>query len=140
MFNATFSNIMATSFSGGRSWSTWREPSTICKQLVNYHLRLRVECTLFCNLQSRAWILVIGLYELLGNPTILHYDIIKTKACQYWCVHVMTKKSTKYNIKLKEDLICSNENDNWWKKTLIHMHWVLLVKKTSHSHVLSFTI
>jgi hypothetical protein len=37
-----------------------------------YHLRLRVEYTLFCNLQSRARthaILVIGLYELLGNPT-----------------------------------------------------------------------
>ena len=38
----------------------------------HYHLRLRVECTLFCNLQSWAWthaVLVIGLYELLGNPT-----------------------------------------------------------------------
>ena len=37
-----------------------------------YHLRLRVECTLFCNSQSRARthaVLVIGLYELLGNPT-----------------------------------------------------------------------
>jgi hypothetical protein len=37
-----------------------------------YHLWLRVECTFFCNLQSRAQthtILVIGLYELLGNPT-----------------------------------------------------------------------
>ena len=37
-----------------------------------YHLRLRVEYTLFCNLQSRAQThaaLVIGLYELLGNPT-----------------------------------------------------------------------
>jgi hypothetical protein len=37
-----------------------------------YHLWLRVECTLFCNLQSRARthaILVIGLYELLGNQT-----------------------------------------------------------------------
>jgi hypothetical protein len=36
-----------------------------------YHLRLRVECTLICNLQSRARtyaVLVIGLYEL-GNPT-----------------------------------------------------------------------
>ena len=34
-----------------------------------YHL---LECTLFCNLQSRAQthaVLVIGLYELLGNPT-----------------------------------------------------------------------
>jgi hypothetical protein len=37
-----------------------------------YHLRLRVECTLFCNLQSQVRthaVLVIGLYELLGNPT-----------------------------------------------------------------------
>jgi hypothetical protein len=37
-----------------------------------YHLRLRVECTLFCNLRSRVRthaVLVIGLYELLGNPT-----------------------------------------------------------------------
>ena len=37
-----------------------------------YHLRLRVECTLFCNLQIQARthaVLVIGLYELLGNPT-----------------------------------------------------------------------
>jgi hypothetical protein len=37
-----------------------------------YHLWLRVECTLFCKLQSRARthaILVIGLYELLGNLT-----------------------------------------------------------------------
>jgi hypothetical protein len=36
-----------------------------------YHLRLRVECTLFCNLQSRAQshaVLVIDLYKLLGNP------------------------------------------------------------------------
>ena len=37
-----------------------------------YHLQLWVECTLFFNLQSRARthsVLVIGLYELLGNPT-----------------------------------------------------------------------
>ena len=37
-----------------------------------YHLRLQVECTIFCNLQSRARthaVLVIGWYELLGNPT-----------------------------------------------------------------------
>jgi len=39
-----------------------------------YHLWLRVECTLFCNLQSRArtyaiLVIAIGLHELLGNPT-----------------------------------------------------------------------
>jgi hypothetical protein len=36
------------------------------------HLRLRIECTLFCNLQSQARthaILEIGLHELLGNHT-----------------------------------------------------------------------
>jgi hypothetical protein len=37
-------------------------------------LRLQVECTLFCNLQSWARahaVLVIGLYELLGNLNYL---------------------------------------------------------------------
>jgi hypothetical protein len=40
-------------------------------------LRLRDECTLFCNLQSWARthaILVIGLYELLGNPTTYLFE------------------------------------------------------------------
>jgi hypothetical protein len=39
-FNATFSNIsayiMATSFSGGKSRSTRKEPPTMGKQLVNF--------------------------------------------------------------------------------------------------------
>jgi hypothetical protein len=58
------SSSMATSFSGGGSWSTQREPLTMGKQLVNfYHLRLRVKCTLFCNLQNQVQthaVLVIG--------------------------------------------------------------------------------
>ena len=76
VFHATFSNIsaqyiMATSFSGGESR---RQSPTMDKQpwYKLYHLRLRVEYTLFCNLQSRARIhavMVIGLYELLGNPS-----------------------------------------------------------------------
>jgi hypothetical protein len=40
-------------------------------QLVCYHLRQRVEFTIFCNSQSRVGthdVLVVGLYELLGNP------------------------------------------------------------------------
>ena len=39
---------------------------------ILYHWWLRVECTIFCNLQSRARTydeLVIRLYELIGNPT-----------------------------------------------------------------------
>ena len=38
-----------------------------------YHLRLRVECTLFVMYKFLARthaVLVIGLHELLGNPTI----------------------------------------------------------------------
>jgi hypothetical protein len=34
VFSATFSNISATSFSGGRSRSTRREPPTMGKQMV----------------------------------------------------------------------------------------------------------
>jgi len=57
---------MATGFSGGGSWSIRREPPTMGKQLISFI------STLFCNLQSQARthaVLVIGLYELLGNPT-----------------------------------------------------------------------
>jgi hypothetical protein len=64
---------MVTRFSGGRSRSTRREPPTIEQATGKlYHLQLRVDCTLFCKLQSRARthaVLVIGLYDLLGNPT-----------------------------------------------------------------------
>jgi len=62
---------MATSFKAGVPGETTDHGQATGKL---YHMRLRVECTLFCNLQSRAWIhavLVIGLYELLGNPTTL---------------------------------------------------------------------
>ena len=64
---------MATSISGGkkeRSRSTRREPPTMGKQLVSFAAASRVH--LFCDLKSRARthaVLMIGLYELLGNPT-----------------------------------------------------------------------
>jgi hypothetical protein len=63
---------MATSFNGGRSRSTQREPSTMGKQLVTLSLAAVSRVHLFCNLQSRARthaVLLIGLYELLGNQT-----------------------------------------------------------------------
>jgi hypothetical protein len=75
-FNATFSNISAISWRPvlvveeagvpGENHRTWQATGKL------FNLRLRVECTLFCNLQSRARtyaVLVIGLYRLLGNPT-----------------------------------------------------------------------
>ena len=59
---------MATSCSGGRSR---RELPTMGKQLVNFiSLAAASRMHLFCNIQSRARthaVLVIGLYELLGN-------------------------------------------------------------------------
>ena len=63
----------------GDKFQWWKKPEYLERTTDHgqatgklYHLRLRVECTLFCNLQSWARthaILVIGLYELLGNVT-----------------------------------------------------------------------
>jgi len=76
VFNATFSNISAISWRPvlvvEEAGVPWENPDNGQATGKLYHLRLRVECTLFCNLQSRARthaVLVIGLYELLGNPT-----------------------------------------------------------------------
>jgi len=72
VLNATFSYIMATSLSGERSRSTRREPPTMGKQLVTLSFAAASRVHTFCNLQSRALthaILVIGLYELIGNTT-----------------------------------------------------------------------
>jgi hypothetical protein len=63
---------MATSFRGGRSRGTRTEPPTMGKQLVDFIIAAASRVHPFCNLQSRARphaVLVIGLYELLGNPT-----------------------------------------------------------------------
>ena len=75
MFNITFSNMSAIS---------WRpvleveeagvpgEPPTMDKQLVNFIICGCKSRAPFCNLRSRARthaVLVIGLHELLSNPT-----------------------------------------------------------------------
>jgi hypothetical protein len=65
--------IMATSFNGGGSRSTGREPPTMGKQLVNFiTCGCESSAPSFCNIQNRERthaVLVIGLYELLDNPT-----------------------------------------------------------------------
>ena len=110
---------MATSFSGGRSWSTGENHNHGQATGKLYHLRLRVECTLFCHIQSRArthTILVTGLYELLGNPTTKliephgpfplplsnrKYNIIKEKIglklCQKYIVHYFNMSWTMFS-------------------------------------------
>jgi hypothetical protein len=55
VFKATFSNIMATSFNGGRSW---REPPTMGKQLVSF---------ITCGCESSAPFFVI--YKAGREPT-----------------------------------------------------------------------
>jgi hypothetical protein len=60
---------MATSFSGDRGRNTRIEPPTMGKQLVKSLAAASREHP-FCNLQSQVRthaVLVIGLYELLGN-------------------------------------------------------------------------
>jgi hypothetical protein len=52
-FQQYFSDIMAISFSGGRSRDT-RKVTTDHGQATGKLYHLRVECTLLCNLQSRA--------------------------------------------------------------------------------------
>jgi hypothetical protein len=71
--------IMATSFSGGRSRSTQREPPTMGKQRVNFiTCGCESSAPFFCNLQSRARthaVLVIDLYEheiFVNQPTHNH--------------------------------------------------------------------
>jgi hypothetical protein len=56
VFNATFSNISAISWRPVLMMEEAPERTTDHGQGTGklYHLRLRVECILFCNLQSRA--------------------------------------------------------------------------------------
>jgi hypothetical protein len=80
VFNAPFSSISAISW---RPVLVVEEPeyperTTDPGQATGklYHLRLWVECTLFCNLQN--WVrthavLVIGLYELLDGNDLTHW-------------------------------------------------------------------
>jgi hypothetical protein len=56
-FQQYFSYFMATSFSCGRNRSTWREPSTMDKQLINF---------ITCGCESRAPFLQFT--KLFANP------------------------------------------------------------------------
>jgi hypothetical protein len=77
VFNATFSNISAISWRPvlvvEEDGVPGEKPPTMGKQLVNFITCAASREHPFCsNLHSRARthaVLVIGLYELLGNPT-----------------------------------------------------------------------
>jgi hypothetical protein len=60
---------MATSFSGGGSRSTRREPPTMGKQLVNFITCTAAASRVHPNRARTHAVLVIGLYELLDPTT-----------------------------------------------------------------------
>jgi hypothetical protein len=63
LFHPIFNYIMATTFSGGRSRSTWWEPPTMGKQLVNFiTCGCESSAPFFRYLQSRARTHIKGSY------------------------------------------------------------------------------
>ena len=93
MLNATFSNISAISWrpvlvveEAGIPGENHRHGQATGK---HYHLWVKVECTRFCNLQSRARThaaLMIGLYELLGNRITKLIEPSEPYVCMDMCV------------------------------------------------------
>jgi hypothetical protein len=63
-FQQYFSYIMATSFSGGRSRSTRREPPNMGKQLLNFITYGCESSAPFCNLKSRVRTHAVHVYSL----------------------------------------------------------------------------
>ena len=111
---------MAISFSGGRSRSTQRELPTMDKQLVSF---ITCDCESsapFCNLQIRARthvILVIGLYELLGNPTT---QLIEPPG--------PSRKDRQHNDRQKQDKETNNDLQNITHKIKDGVTRTLLIK------------
>jgi hypothetical protein len=84
---------MATSFSGGRSRNTRREPPTMDKQLVNF---ITWGCESSAPFLSFTKSGAIGLHELLDNPTTSPIEPpgtlsqmaheTKQKQIEYWMI------------------------------------------------------
>jgi hypothetical protein len=125
---------MVTSFSGGRSRSNNLERTTDHGQATGklYHLRLQVQCTLFCNLQSGSWthaVLVISLYELLGQ-----YLAIKFQRMSDYCFNA--KWATVSAIPWQEQVTFPLNDDNDVRLVLAHLNKSLHIDITPHGHVI----
>ena len=121
---------MATSFSGGRSHSTRREPPTMGKRLVNFITCGCESSAPFLNLQSRARthaVLVIGLYELLGTPTTSLLEppgplfICKSPELVRIRENLIPEYYSKYPNKQKLSGLLSYWNVNLYKKKKFHL-------------------
>jgi len=114
---------MATSFSGGRSRSTRREPPTMGKQLVNFITwGCDSNAPFFCKLQSRVRthaVLVIGLYEWLGNPTIIEppgpFKIISERDFKQWIYRVTVQNCSIMNSLTYQQFVIINEQLKYYR-------------------------
>ena len=135
---------MATSFSGERRRSTQWEPPTMGIQLVSFiTCGCESSASFFCNLQSRARthaLLVICLYELLGNPTTLFIEPpgsfqwfeVKSYQCMNY-THILKSNwiRTSTGLKALEKLL-ERRNGYFsvsWIKSLLIWSPLTLVKK-----------
>ena len=67
-FIDSVNGIMVTSFSGGGSRSTWREPPTMGKQLVNI---------ITCDCESRAPFLAHLAFAITWHPSVIRRKHVK---------------------------------------------------------------
>jgi hypothetical protein len=114
---------MGTSFSGGRSRSTWREPPTMSKQLVNF-------ITCGCELSAPFFViykavLVIGLYE--DNKVIITMKLkmkLSSNFIKISIIKMNTKAFERCYIMYRDGLVrCGAQPTVLYNKTL---HLLLL--------------
>ena len=119
VFNATFSYIMSTSISGGRSRSTRREPPTIDRQLVNF---------ITCGSSHH------GLHHLFQwyLSSILLYSFVVAK---YWLIQVLQPQTVIASVRIRNSF---NIIIAW--QQINHSHYIVCVKIRNKLHVIRLSI
>ena len=102
VFNATFSYIMAASFSGGRSRSTRREPPTMGKQLVNF---------ITCGCES----------SLITKKEFLRSTVVGSTWC-YW-------SKLQWNLSWGKSRVLYKLSFKW--STIVENHWFNLYEQNT---------
>ena len=102
-----------------------------------YHLQLWVAMHPFCNLQSRARthaILVIGLYELLGNPNYLTHWATRALSVHRRKTDTAMKDKKNCPRKLKKEEIiwmhylCPSQNRVWISNVICRAHLFVFIE------------
>ena len=127
VFNATFSYIMATRFSGGRNRSTWREPPTMGKQLVNF---------ITCGHESSSLFFVIYKADV-SDPTCISWIFNDIIIQLYIIVYNHTPYRCNYHYKqLMQKIMHRSYSTFYWYLCLLSILWYVPEDKTIYSHVL----